>query len=227
MAGAMGGLAAMSACMPQPDQQATIHVFGINGSSGDEDLAVTVERQKEQAGNPIDFEEVDGDLSVAETVVEITRDDITRVTLSVLPDREGALAFAAPISTDDLVFVGTDSRHIAVSTEDEVYGDVDVACDVFRAEDMAEEGKPLKLGNTFPLPVARVVEDADGELAAGGFNFDHVAIFNLGGTAGGHAVFECEVGRESDRTRVEADGGNDDEGDDDSSDGGDDDDSSP
>lgn len=207
----MAAVAGTPACAPQPDEQATIHVFGINGSSGDEDLAVTVERQREQADNPIDFKEVDGDLSVAETVVEITRDEITRVTLSVLPDRDGEFAFAAPISTDDLVFVGTGSRHIAVSTEDEVYGDVDIACDVFRAEDIAEEGKPLELGNTFPLQVARVVEDADGELAAGGFDFDHVAIFNLGGTAGGHAVFECEVDREPDRTRVEAGGGDDDD----------------
>lgn len=224
MAG-VAGLAAVSACAPQPDQQVTIDVVGIDGRSGSTDLAVVVERQAEEANNSIEFREVRGaDLSVAETTVQAVRDDFTVVHLSVLPDRGGRVAVAAPLRINHLVTGGTDAEYVAVGTEDGAYGDVGIACELFRAEQTGVEDagedpddrRLIELGDTFPLPVVTEIIDAEGELAAAGFNLRQVALHDLAGTVGNYVVLECEVDGDSQRTDV-VDRGGDGNGDDDDS----------
>lgn len=210
------GLAAVAACVPQPDQQATIDAVGIDGRSGSTDLAVVVERLDEESDNPIAFREVkDADLSVAEETVQALRDELTVVTLSVLPNRGGRFTVAAPLRTNHLVTGGTDVEYVVIGTEDGAYHDVDIACEAFRAEQMGaddagedpDDGNLVELGNTFPLPVVSEFTDAEGELAAGGFNFDRVALYDLANTRGDYAVFECDDNGDPESTDVGARGG--------------------
>jgi|GEM_PF-4569682 len=196
--------AAVAGCAPAPADQVRIQVAGIDGATGDEDLAVVVTRDTENAGETITFvQDAEGDLGVAEDVIDTVRGEVTVVSLSVLPDADGMFTIVAPLDADSLVFADQNAGHVAVSTEDMAHGDVDIDCELMRGQSEEVDNEDTDNNNnsdtivtitdTFDLGVAPEVVDVDGELAALGFDLEDVAMHSLSGTTGNYIVLECDT----------------------------------